>query len=77
LQDNPTHDLVEFRKRQRQGLEEYRWIDKKEGIVELPIERAMELIAARGLPTAKQPAPEKASPEKASQSEQTPELRQP
>lgn len=36
-------------------LENYTWVDEKQGTVRIPIERAMELIAQRGLPVA-QPA---------------------
>ena len=37
-------------------LDHYSWIDRSKGTVRIPIERAMELIAQRGLPVA--PAPE-------------------
>jgi hypothetical protein len=33
-------------------LENYTWVDEKQGTVRIPIERAMELIAQRGLPVA-------------------------
>ena len=32
-------------------LSEYGWVDEEEGIVRIPLERAMELVAERGLPT--------------------------
>ncbi len=31
-------------------LTTYRWVDRQEGIARVPVERAMELLAARGLP---------------------------
>jgi hypothetical protein len=34
--------------RQRTRLSNYRWIDRQAGIIGIPIERAMELIAQRG-----------------------------
>ena len=41
-----------------QMLGTYDWIDQKAGTVRIPIDRAMELIAQRGLPTRTQPAAE-------------------
>ncbi len=35
----------------RQHLEGYGWTDRRQGVVKLPIERAMELVAKEGLPT--------------------------
>jgi len=32
-------------------LHHYRWIDKDQGAVQIPVERAMELVAKEGLPT--------------------------
>ena len=34
-------------------LHSYGWIDEKKGVVRIPIERAMELTAQRGLPVRK------------------------
>jgi len=36
--------------RQDQALESYYWVDQKNGIVHIPIEQAMDLVAERGLP---------------------------
>jgi hypothetical protein len=36
---------------QNQKLNSYGWIDRSNGIVQIPIERAMDLLAQRGLPT--------------------------
>jgi hypothetical protein len=36
---------------QEQRLNSYGWVDEKSGIVHIPIERAMQMIAQRGLPT--------------------------
>jgi len=33
-------------------LENYSWVDKSQGKVRIPIERAMELVAKQGLPVA-------------------------
>jgi hypothetical protein len=34
-------------------LQSYGWIDQQKGVVRIPIERAMELTAERGLPVRK------------------------
>jgi hypothetical protein len=55
LQVAPEVDLAAFRAREEEELDNYGWIDRKAGIVRLPIERAMDLIAQRGLPVRGQP----------------------
>ncbi len=40
-----------WRDREAAELESYGWIDRKSGIVRIPIDRAMDLLAQRGLPT--------------------------
>ncbi len=45
---NPTTRkayLAELRKKQAEQAASYAWVDQKAGVVQLPIERAMELIA--------------------------------
>ena len=51
LQMNPHADLVAFRAREDAELNGYGWINRTSGVVRIPIERAMDLIAQRGLPT--------------------------
>ena len=50
LQERPKDDLVALRESERAVLDSYGWVDRDGGIVRLPIERAMELVAERGLP---------------------------
>jgi len=50
LQTNPTEDLEKFRAAEEVRLNSYGWVDRQAGVVRIPIERAMELIAQRGLP---------------------------
>ena len=50
LQVEPGVDLQNMLRDQAPGLNEYRWADRPAGTVRLPIERAMDLIAERGLP---------------------------
>jgi len=45
LQISPDEDWEEMLKREQAILNTYRWIDRSQGIVHIPIERAMELIA--------------------------------
>jgi len=61
LQVAPQADLAELRAAEEQALHSYGWIDRDKNIVRLPIDRAMEIIAERGLPFRKQtPQEEKA-----------------
>lgn len=50
LQAQPTAELERYEARQRELATTYGWIDAGEGIVRVPIERAMELVLERGLP---------------------------
>jgi hypothetical protein len=51
LQTSPVHDLIELRARDGAALHEYSWVDKEAGVVRIPIERAIEVLAGRGLPS--------------------------
>ncbi|MFI4980436.1 MAG: hypothetical protein ACHQIO_08805, partial [Nevskiales bacterium] len=46
LQNAPQQDLRTYRRDKAASLEGYRWADRKDGVVQIPIERAMELVAA-------------------------------
>lgn len=48
LQVHPVEDLDLVRAQQGSALESYGWVDRSQGIVHIPIERAMELILERG-----------------------------
>lgn len=50
LQTSPAADLERFRATEETLLHGYGWIDRPAGIIHIPIERAMDLIAQRGLP---------------------------
>lgn len=50
--DNGNQDLATLHDREDLLLNHYSWIDRGQGKVRIPIERAMELIAQRGLPQA-------------------------
>jgi len=48
LQSAPQDDLRSYRRDKATALESYRWIDRAGGVVQIPVERAMELVAAEG-----------------------------
>ncbi len=50
LQADPGRDLQEMRATEDAMLNEYAWVDRRDGTVRIPITRAMELLAERGLP---------------------------
>jgi hypothetical protein len=50
--DDGNQDLTELHGREDLLLDHYTWVDKPGGAVRIPIDRAMELIAQRGLPVA-------------------------
>jgi hypothetical protein len=50
LEENERQELKDVRLAEERTLHSYGWVDEKAGIVRIPIERAMELTAERGLP---------------------------
>ena len=50
--DNGAQDLVDLHQREDLLLDHYSWVDQSQGKVRIPIQRAMELLAQRGLPVA-------------------------
>ncbi len=51
LQHDPVTDLKKFRAQQDSITTTYGWVDKQQGIVRIPVERAMEIVLQQGLPT--------------------------
>ena len=51
IQPNPAVDMQSYWQSQQNLLNTYGWIDRQSGIVRLPVDRAMELLLQRGLPT--------------------------
>lgn len=68
LEKDERFELTDEINRQNEELAGYSYVDEKSGTVRIPIERAMELVAQRGLPVLPQgaaaSAPEKKGPEK-------------
>lgn len=53
LQASPSIDLEQFRAREEERLSTYGWLDRQSGVVHVPIDRAIELVAKEGLPVRK------------------------
>lgn len=69
LEDRPLAPRAQLNARENAILRSYGWVDRKAGTVRIPIDRAMDLIAHRGLPAtatapAASPAAGAAAPEK-------------
>lgn len=50
LESDERTEINKFRLTEEQKLNSYGWVDEKNGVVRIPIERAMQLVAQRGLP---------------------------
>ena len=61
LQVQPVRHWREFRSAEMERLSTYGWMDRTSGVVHIPIDRAMELVAERGIgplaPLVPPPAP--------------------
>jgi hypothetical protein len=51
IQPDPGVDLQSYRESQQNLLNTYGWVDRQNGVVRMPVDRAMELLLQRGLPT--------------------------
>jgi hypothetical protein len=80
LESDERTEINGLRLREEQQLNSYGWVDQKAGTVHIPIDRAMELLVERGLPTRPQagavpPSPvntARAAAAKADNSQKTP-----
>lgn len=50
LQVHPKLDLEKYLDAENRTLTTYGWVDKQNGVVRIPIDRAMDLLLERGLP---------------------------
>ena len=57
LQTQSSADLVKLRHDEDMILSSYKWIDKQQGIVQVPIQRAIELLSDHGFPEPKAAEP--------------------
>jgi len=51
LQKTPIPDLKAIRAEEDRLLNGYSWVDQPKGVVRIPVDRAIEVLAQRGLPT--------------------------
>ena len=51
LQKTPIPDLKAIRAEEDKLLNGYAWVDQPKGVVRIPVDRAIEVLARRGLPT--------------------------
>lgn len=63
LQTDAPKDLKALQAVEQEVLTTYAWVSKEAGVARIPIERAMQLVLERGLPTPR-PAPPAAPTEK-------------
>jgi hypothetical protein len=54
LQVDAPNELRQLRAAEESALNSYEWVDKDTGIVKIPVDRAMEILAKKGLPARKQ-----------------------
>jgi hypothetical protein len=50
LQPDPPREKAELRRIEDQLLTTYDWVDKEQGLVRIPVDRAIDLLSRRGLP---------------------------
>jgi hypothetical protein len=51
LEETPVIDLQRERAAEDQILNSYGWVDKQQGIVRIPVDRAIDLLVQKGLPS--------------------------
>lgn len=56
LEINERLEINDLRGQEEKTLNSYGWVDQQTGVVRIPIERAMQLLVQRGLPTRPQAA---------------------
>jgi hypothetical protein len=50
LQDDPAGEFATFKEKELDRLNGYGWVDQPKGFAHIPIDRAIDILAARGLP---------------------------
>jgi hypothetical protein len=51
IEEKPWQQLITVRAREDHVLNSYAWVDQKEGTVRVPIDRAIDLLSQKGLPS--------------------------
>jgi hypothetical protein len=74
LQTSPLSDLEKLQSAQLARIERYGWVDRSKGLLRIPIERAMEIVASKGAaalePLEQAPSPQQSAAELAGQAMQ-------
>jgi len=58
LQPAPPRDMDELRAQDREALTTYGWVDRTSGVARIPIDRALSILAEKGLGAASEPKKE-------------------
>lgn len=58
LQQNDALDMAVFRESEVERLAGYGWVDREKGIARIPLERAIDIVAAQGIGKAEGEEPE-------------------
>lgn len=58
LQPDPVADMNKYREAVEQQLNSAGWIDQKAGVAHIPVDKAIDILAQRGLPVRPQPPQE-------------------
>ncbi len=56
LQVSPASDIEQLHADENKRINTYGWVDKEQGVVRIPVEKAMEIVATQGLPAQLAPA---------------------
>jgi len=62
LQPHPANELQVLRQHEDDVLNHYGWVDQKAGVVRIPVDRAMDILARRGFPVKSEPIAGNANP---------------
>jgi hypothetical protein len=62
LQERPVSELDRMKAMERRRMDAYGWVDQSAGIAFIPVERAMDILAQRRLPTIVSPEQGTAAP---------------
>jgi hypothetical protein len=54
IQADPAQELKKMKAEDLGRLNSYGWVDRKAGVAHIPVERAIDILAKRGLPTAEE-----------------------
>ncbi len=57
LQADPNADMRKFRAEEEAVLTSYAWVDRSAGVARIPVARAIEIVAEKGLPSPPPPPP--------------------